>query len=43
MHADAQRLLAEQQLVTLRDEVEDIARNLLDQPETPLVPLDQAA
>ncbi len=43
VHADAQRLLAEQQLVTLRDEVEDIARNLLDQPETPLVPLDQAA
>ncbi len=42
-HAHAQRLVAEQQLVAMRDEVERIARALLDQPDPPSLPLEQAA
>lgn len=42
-NAQEQRLFAEQQLVAMREEVERIARALLDEPNPPLLSMDQAA
>ncbi len=42
-HAQEQRVFAEQQLVAMREEVEHIARALLDKPDAPVLSLDQAA
>lgn len=42
-HAQTQRLTAEQQIAALRDEVERIARALLDQSDPPTLPFEQAA
>ena len=41
--AEDRRLIAEEQAIALRDEVERIARALLDQPDPPLLSLDRAA